>query len=71
MSHYLKYSIINGELNLYLTLKQFEKIKSGEAGQAKMIFHIVSKETNNEEKMKKKILAEIDELKELVNNLNH
>jgi len=69
MENYLKYSIINGELNLYITMKEYEKIVSNKFG--KINFQIINKEPTNEQFIKKKVLAEIEELKELVQNLNN
>jgi hypothetical protein len=72
MDKYIKYSIINGELNLYVTAKEYEKLNFiGSNKPTKLNFHIINKEPTNEQFIKKKVLAEIEELKELVQNLNN
>jgi hypothetical protein len=69
MDKYLKYSIINGELNLYITAKEYEKFGWNKSG--KINFQIINKDPTNEQFIKKKVLAEIEELKELIQNLNN
>lgn len=69
MNNYMKYNIINGELNLYITHKEFAKISKDGNSTTKLNFHLIHKKSTKEEKLRIKIRQEIDELKELVNKL--
>ena len=65
MDKYIKYSLINGDLILYINVKEYNKMNGN------IILQIIKKEPTNEQLIKQKILNEIDELKELIMNLNH
>jgi hypothetical protein len=63
MDNYLKYSVRNGELNLYVTEKEFELFGGNKAG--KFNFQIIKKEITEDQKIKKGILELCDELKRI------